>query len=186
VAIGVSAPPSVGRRILRQFSGNFQRDIESGLDRGDHAAAHLVGGASIAITLTAENYHRHQREGQPGFSAQMREQGHTSRQEILEVATVPAPTEIAERLGIEEGADVVMRWLRFLVDDKPVQLVKVYYEPRLVAGSRLERPVMIPDGVHAELRRLGVQMTRFVEDFTGARLPDPDEERALQLQVACQ
>jgi len=40
---------------------------------------------------------------------------------------------------------------------------------------------VIPDGVHAELRRLGVRVTRFVEDFMGARLPTPEEERALQL-----
>jgi GntR family transcriptional regulator len=135
----------------------------------------------IGITLTADNYHRHQREGRPGFAAQMQEQGHTSRQDILEVRTVPAPSEVAQRFGIEEGADVVMRWLRFVVDDLPVQLVRVYYEPGLVAGSKLERPVPIPDGVHAELRRLGVRVTRFVEDFMGARLPDPDEERVLQL-----
>ena len=60
-------------------------------------------------------------------------------------------------------------------------LVRVYYEPGLIAGSQLERPIVIPDGVHAELRRLGVRVTRFVEDFMGARLPDPEEERALQL-----
>src|SRR5215213_7688833 len=111
----------------------------------------------LAITLTAENYNRHQREGRPGFQAQMSEQGHTSHQDIL------------------------MRRLRFVVDELPVQLVRVYYEPGLIAGSQLERPVVIPDGVHAELRRLGVRVTRFVEDFMGARLPDPEEERALQL-----
>jgi GntR family transcriptional regulator len=135
----------------------------------------------LAITLTAENYNRHQREGRPGFQAQMSEQGHTSHQDILEVATVPAPPEIALRLGLDEGQDVVMRRLRFVVDELPVQLVRVYYEPGLVTGSKLERPVRIPDGVHAELRRLGVLVTRFVEDFLGARLPNPEEERALQL-----
>jgi GntR family transcriptional regulator len=62
-----------------------------------------------------------------------------------------------------------------------VQLVRVYYRPELAAGNQLEQPVPIPDGVHGELRRLGVQVTRFVEDFMGARLPDPDEEQALQL-----
>ena len=71
----------------------------------------------LAITLTAENYNRHQREGRPGFSAQMEDQGHTSHQDILEVATVPAPSEIAQRLGLDEGQDVVMRRLRFVVDD---------------------------------------------------------------------
>jgi hypothetical protein len=66
----------------------------------------------LAVTLTAENYHRHQREGRPGFTAQVSEQGHTSHQDILEVATVPAPSEIAQRLGLDEDQDVVMRRLR--------------------------------------------------------------------------
>jgi GntR family transcriptional regulator len=90
---------------------------------------------------------------------------------------------VAQRLGIEAGADVLMRRLRFVADDLPVQLVRVYYQPELVAGSKLEQPVPIPDGVHGELRRLGVRVTRFVEDFMGARLPDPDEERTLQLPI---
>jgi GntR family transcriptional regulator len=111
----------------------------------------------------------------------MSEQGHESHQDILEVATVPAPLEVAQRLGLKEGQDVLMRRLRFVVDEIPVQLVRVYYEPGLIAGSELERPDPIPDGVHAELRRLGVQITRFVEEFMGARLPDAEEERALQL-----
>jgi len=135
----------------------------------------------IAINFAADNYHRHQREGRPGFNAQVREQGHTPRQEIIEVATVPAPAEVAERFGIPVGADVVVRRLRFLVDGQPVQLASAYYQPQLVAGSKLERPALIAGGGHAELRRLGVQITRLVEDFRGARLPDPGEERALQL-----
>jgi GntR family transcriptional regulator len=141
--------------------------------------------APIGITLTADNYHGHQQEGRPGFAAQMEEQGHTSRQAILEVGTVPAPAAVAQRLGVHEGADVVRRRLRFVVDDLHVQLVRVYYPPQLVAGSKLEQPVQIPDGVHAELRRLGVRVTRFVEDFMGARLPHSDEERACSFQVVC-
>ncbi len=135
--------------------------------------------------MTADNYNRHQREGRPGFAAQMEEQGHTSRQDILEVATVPAPGEVAQRLGLEEGADVVMRRLRFVVDDLPLQLVRVYYQPQLVGGSKLEQPVRIPDGVHGELRRLGVRVTRFVEDFMGARLPDPTKSEPSSFQVVC-
>ena len=135
----------------------------------------------IAITLIAENYHRHRREGRRGFDAQVREQGHRPHQEIIEVATIAAPPEVADRLGLREGAAVVIRRLRFMVDDQPVQLVNVYYDPELVAGSKLEQPVLIEDGVHAELQRLGVHLTRLVEDFLGARLPNTDEQRLLQL-----
>lgn len=137
--------------------------------------------SSVAITLTAGNYRRHQREGRPGFNAQVREQGHLPRQEIVEVATIPAPAEVADRLAVETGAAVLMRRLRFLVDEQPVQLARVYYDAKLAAGTQLERPALIAGGVHAELRRLGVELTRFTEDFRGARLPDPEEERALQL-----
>ena len=108
-----------------------------------------------------------------GPSAQVREQGHRPHQEIIEVATIAAPPEVAERLGLREGAAVVIRRLPFMVDDQPVQLVNVYYDPELVAGSKLEQPVLIEDGVHAELRRLGVHLTRLVEDFLGASGPSP-------------
>jgi hypothetical protein len=37
----------------------------------------------------------------------------------------------------------VQAFQRFVVDDLLVQLVRVYYEPQLVAGSKLEQPVRI-------------------------------------------
>jgi len=97
------------------------------------------------------------------------------------VVDVPAPTAVSERLGLPVGGDVLMRHLRFLVDEHPVQLVKAYYDPVVVAGSQLGEPVLIAGGVHGELSRRGVRVTRFVEEFAGARLPEPDEERELRL-----
>lgn len=135
----------------------------------------------IAVTLTAANYNRHQSEGRSGFNAQVREQGRTPHQMIVEIAAVPAPREVAERLHLPDGADALMRHVRLMVDDLPIQLVKAYYDPDLVAGSRLEQPILIAGGTHAELRRRGVGISRFVEEVKGARLPDPAEERALQL-----
>jgi GntR family transcriptional regulator len=137
--------------------------------------------AAVSITLTAANYDRHQRERQSGFNAQVREQGRTPRQELIGVGTVPAPPETAERLGLEEGDDVLVRHLRFVVDDQPVQIVKVYYDVALAAGSKLGEPSLIAGGVHGELNRLGVRVTRFVEELRGARLPRPEEERELRL-----
>ena len=52
---------------------------------------------------------------------------------------------------------------------------------RTAEVGTMGRPIQDRDGVHAELRRLGARVTRFVENFMGARLPNPDEERALQL-----
>lgn len=41
--------------------------------------------------------------------------------------------------------------------------------------------MLISGGTDAELRRIGVQVTRLVEVLVGTRLPQPDEERALLL-----
>lgn len=74
-----------------------------------------------------------------------------------------------------------MRHLRLLVDGEPIQLVRVYYAASLAAGTSLAQPARIVGGAHSELRRLGIDVTRFVEEFRGARLPEPEEERRLQL-----
>lgn len=163
------------RRALRELQ------LRGLITRQQGKGAFVRMSATVEITLAAANYNRHQREGQSGFNAQVREQGHTPRQEIVEVSTVPAPAEVAGRLGLEQGASVLKRQLRFIVDDQPVQVAGVYYEPGMVAGSKLERRILIAGGAHGELRRIGVHITRFVEDFKGARLPDPDEERMLRL-----
>jgi hypothetical protein len=79
-----------------------------------------------------------------------------------------------------------MRRLRFMADNHPVQIVKVYYDPRRVAGSKLEQSVVIEDGVHAELRRLGGKVTRLVET---SREPDSQllmKSKPSSFQAGCQ
>lgn len=97
------------------------------------------------------------------------------------MALVPAPPEIAQRLALPESADVIVRRLRFTVDGQPVQLVRVYYDANLAGGTRLDRSVLIPQGAHSELRLLGVEISRLVEEFREARLPDSDEQQSLRL-----
>lgn len=170
---GVSRPTI--RRALRELK--LRGLIETRQGKG----AFVRRMPSVAITLTADNYRRHQQAGLAGFAAQVREQGYTPRSEVIEVAAVPAPKDVADRLGIDESAAVVVRRLRFFVDDEPVQLVQASYDAGLVAGSRIEGPEPILDGTHAELLRLGIRVTRLVEEFEGARLPDPQVQESLRL-----
>lgn len=138
----------------------------------------------VGITVTGSNYRKHRGLGLPGFNAQALEQGQRPRQEIREVAHVPASPDVAARLDINEGADVVVRRLTFWLDDIPVALHDGYFPVSLVAGTAIERPRKIRGGAHAiiedpagPIRR---HIARSVDEISG-RMPTPDEVRQLRL-----
>jgi GntR family transcriptional regulator len=138
----------------------------------------------VGITVTGSNYRKHRSLGIPGFNAQALEQGQRPRQDIREVTHVPAPPEVATRLDINEGADVVVRRLTFWLDDIPVALHESYFPALLVAGTAIERPRKIRGGAHTiiedpagPIRR---HIARSVDEISG-RMPTPDEVRQLRL-----
>jgi GntR family transcriptional regulator len=138
----------------------------------------------VGITVTGSNYRRHRGLGLPGFNAQALEQGQRARQEILEVATVPASAEIAMRLDIDAGADVVARRRLFWLEEEPASITNSYYPASLAAGTALERPGRIKGGAHAliedpegPIRR---HVARSVDEISG-RMPTPDEAALLRL-----
>jgi len=138
----------------------------------------------VGITVTGSNYRKHRGLGLPGFNAQALEQGQRPRQDIREVVKVPAPPEVATRLEIDEGADVVVRRLTFWLDDIPVALHDGYFPVSVAAGTALERPHRIRGGAHAliedsagPIRR---HIARSVDEISG-RMPTPDEVRQLSL-----
>ena len=60
------------------------------------------------------------------------------------MAHVPASPEVAARLDIDEGADVVGRRLTFWLNYIPVALHDGYFPMSLVAGTAIERPAQDP------------------------------------------
>jgi GntR family transcriptional regulator len=96
------------------------------------------GGRALAAVLV-----RWRGLGLPGFNAQALEQGQRPRQEIREVVHTGAPPEIAMRLDIDEGAEVVVRRLTFMLEGVPVALHDSYFPADLAAGTALEQPHLI-------------------------------------------
>jgi GntR family transcriptional regulator len=107
-------------------------------------------------------------------------QGFVASQEITELATVPAPADVAERLDIAADAPAVVRRRVLRADGVPVQLSDSYYPADLAAGTELAEPARIPGGTVAALERLGVEIDRF-RDELHLRMPSPRESRALRL-----
>lgn len=138
----------------------------------------------VRLLLTGASYRRHRHAGLAGFNAQILEQGQTPEQQILEVATVSAPPEVAIRLDLDEGASVVTRRRLFLVDGQPVALCDSYYLVDMAEGTGIAQPRRIAGGVH-----------RIIEDPTGpirrhiarsvdelmSRMPTPEEAEGLKL-----
>lgn len=96
----------------------------------------------------------------------------------VDVGLPPAP--VAEVLELDDGALVVIRRRRYVVDDKPVQLATSYYPETLVAGSAITRINTGDGGAYARLTELGHEPTRFREELR-IRMPRDAERKELEL-----
>jgi GntR family transcriptional regulator len=110
----------------------------------------------------------------------MAEAGLVGEQEILGVARVVAPEDVAERLRLDEREMVVVRRRVMLVNRWPYQLVDSYYPASIAGGTMLERDAKIVGGSVAALTALGYEPVHHLEELT-FHPATPDEQRALQI-----
>jgi GntR family transcriptional regulator len=112
--------------------------------------------------------------------AEAREQGRSAEQIIRELAEVPAPEPVAERLGIELGTPVWVRRRTTLIDGRPNQLADSYYDLALVDGTPIKQEDTGPGGGFARLEESGIRLGRIREDIS-VRMPTGPETIALEL-----
>ncbi|MFJ4014501.1 GntR family transcriptional regulator [Streptomyces sp. NPDC090026] len=107
--------------------------------------------------------------GQPDrspFRADMKAVGRAGGWESRTDAKVPAPAEIAARLGIAEGELCVRTTYEFLADGKPVQLSTSWEPYDLTAGTLVVLPEGGPHagvGVVNRMAEIGVTVSHAVE-----------------------
>lgn len=164
---GVALLRSEGHVITHQGKGAFVR-------KRPHISMRQVG--SI--------YRERRSTGVSNYNAEAAAQGQRAKQDIREVAEVPAPDDIADLLGVAPGAPVLVRRRVFTVDDSPMQICDGYYDLDLVAGTRITEPRPIRGGVHAVLEDpdgpIARKVVRFVEDLD-IRMPYPHEAKQLDI-----
>ena len=99
----------------------------------------------------------------------------------VKVDQVPASVEIAARLGLREGASVLVRRERRFADDQTIELATTYLSGSFARGVRLKS---LDDadivGLYARLEESGHRLERFTE-HVASRMPRPAEARALDL-----
>lgn len=113
------------------------------------------------------------------FAQQVEAQGKTARQEST-VEQVPADDEIAARLGVDTGQQVVVRRRVMFADDEPLQLGDSYYPLDIVRYSKIMDPADIVEGTDQVLEDLGHTPTRYEDEIT-CRMPTEGEMDALRL-----
>lgn len=136
----------------------------------------------IFYTATGENFRQRQGTGKPNDIAEAEAQGYTGKNDLLFVGSVPAPTEVAERLGVEPDSLVTLRFMLNRANDEPMKLSRGYYKQDLARGTPLAESRKIQGGVatllEAEDGPFRRTIARFVEDIE-LRMPRPDEMEQL-------
>ncbi|MFI7586977.1 GntR family transcriptional regulator [Spongisporangium articulatum] len=99
------------------------------------------------------------------------------------VERVPADSEVAEALGVEEGSEVVERARLVRAGGQPTHTLTSYYRPADVEGTPLVNSEPGPAGQGGGFQVLtlrGLEPDRIRETFH-SRMPTPDELEALDL-----
>ncbi|MCT9082018.1 GntR family transcriptional regulator [Streptomyces fulvoviolaceus] len=138
----------------------------------------------VRLQTTGANFRARRSTGVSNYTAEASAQGLRAKQQILSVDKVPAPAEIAERLGLPTDTAVIVRRRAFSIDDEPMQLADGYCPYELFTGTPVEDLRRIKGGVSALIEDpagpVGQRIIRFVEDLE-IRMPTPSEVSALRI-----
>lgn len=123
---------------------------------------------------------RHRDAGQAAFLADAEKAGVKPSVDEIEVGRELAPDAVWERLKLDDGAEVVARSRRYMVEGVPVEMAVSYLPVDLAEGTRIVEQDTGPGGIYARLEEAGHTLDRFTEEVT-ARMPTADERRRLRL-----
>ncbi len=135
------------------------------------------------MRLGRNRYSRQARNdtGLSPFRIEVERQGRTPHTECRSVTTVEPPTEVAERLGISDGQNVVRRENWYFADDEPVQVGVTYIPVSVVEGSPLATEKKLGHGsIYQRFEDLGYPIVRIREEVS-ARMPTPEEVKGLAM-----
>lgn len=102
------------------------------------------------------------------------EAGAVPRVEMIAIERKPAPTDIAETLGIAVDDEVVCRRRHMYADDDLIQIHEWWAPTTLTAGSRLEGDAVVTGGVYSEWLRIGHEPAE-IDETISVRMPTPEE-----------
>lgn len=119
--------------------------------------------------------------GRSLFETEVLAQGHVPLRRLVRVGTEIASHEIADRLKVSAGTEVLVRRRLMLVNDQPVKVTASFFRMDLARATKLEKHELISEGLHVFMEQgLGRRYGRYTEELM-ARMPTSEEAKALQL-----
>ncbi|MGX2997606.1 GntR family transcriptional regulator [Streptomyces sp. JNUCC 64] len=134
-------------------------------------------------THTSAPYLRPRAEGQAdAWTSETAARGRKGTQRVVRAGEARASREVAELLGLDEGAEVIVRRRIMFLDGEPVELTDTYYPVAVARGTRLTETAKIPGGAVTLLADLG-HTAHVVREVVRARMPNPQEQESLAMSA---
>ncbi|HZP54632.1 GntR family transcriptional regulator [Actinocrinis sp.] len=102
---------------------------------------------------------------------------------LLGISEVVPPSDVAEKLGLDDGARAVRRSRLMVEKGKPIELVDSYFPVEIARGTELDSPAGLKGGSLAALRRLGYIPRHPALEWVETRMPTASEARDLRLSA---
>lgn len=168
----------VARMTVRQAVQDLRAE---GLVISEHGRGVFVRPAPPIRRLASDRFARqHRASGKAAFTVEAEKSGYTPQVDNITVSREKPDSVVAERLRLTNDDEVVVRSRRYLADGKPVETATSYIPASFAQGTKIEQTDTGPGGIYARLEEAGHTLARFTEEV-GARMPTPEERRALQL-----
>jgi len=168
--------------VARMTARNALRLLQDeGLIVAEHGRGVYVRPRPPVRRLASDRFaQRHRKEGKAAFLIEAEQAEAHPDVDMIRVSTGRPPAQVAELLALAAGSKTVIRSRRYLLDGRPVETAVSYIPADLAAGTSISEPNPGPGGIYARLEETGHTLERFTEHVS-ARMPTPDEARALAL-----
>jgi GntR family transcriptional regulator len=168
----------VARMTVRQAVQELRAE---GLAISEHGRGVFVRPAPPIRRLASDRFaRRHRASGKAAFTVETEKSGYTPQVDNITVNRKKPDSIVAERLCLTADDEVVVRSRRYLADGRPIETAISYIPVEFAGGTQIEQIDTGPGGIYARLEEAGHKLARFTEEV-GARMPTPEERRALQL-----
>lgn len=168
----------VARMTVRQAVQELRAE---GLVISEHGRGVFVRPAPPIRRLASDRFaRRHRADGKAAFTVEAEKSGYAPQVDNITVTREKPNSAVAERLRLTTDEDVIVRSRRYLGNGRPVETAISYIPAALAQNTKIEQVDTGPGGIYARLEDAGHILARFTEEV-GARMPTPEERRALQL-----